>query len=179
VADDRGGGGLAKTLALAAAAIAVASGGLTLLFHVRPELQPCIGGARASFTGAPVFPQVRFRDHLIREGTPRQDALKQPNILGAEVRFSYHVENLRGAELPLVWSLVTVRRDGIVTGVVPGEDRAIALLVQPNRCGESGGKDLFVPIPARGERYRVVLELYRDSARADRLALLETATFQG
>ena len=40
-------------------------------------------------------------------------------------------------------------------------------------------KDLFVPIPARGERYRVVFELYRDVARADRLALFETAAFQG
>ena len=174
-----GGGRLGKTLALVATAIAVASGGVTLLFHVRPELQPCIGGASASFTGAPVFPQVRFRDHLIRQGTRREDALKQPNLLGAEVRFSYHVENFRGAELPLVWSLVTVRRDGIVTGVVPGEDRALALLVQPDRCSESGGKDLFVQIPARGERYRVVLELYRDVGRADRLALFETATFQG
>jgi hypothetical protein len=179
MAGDGGDGRLTKTLAVVATAIAIATGGVTLLFHVRPELQPCLGGARASFTGAPVFPQVRFRDHLIREGARREEALKQPNLLGAEVRFSYHIENLRGAKLPLVWSLVTVRRDGIVTGVVPGEDRALALLVQPDRCGESGGKDLFVPIPARGERYRVVLELYRDVARADRLALFETATFQG
>ena len=179
MAGEGGGGRLAKTLALVATAIAIATGGVTLLFHLRPELQPCLGGATASFTGAPVFPQVRFRDHLIREGTPREEVLKQPDILGAEVRFSYQVENLRGAKLPLVWSLVTVRKDGIVTGVIPGEDRALALLVQPDRCSESGGKDLFVPIPARGERYRVVLELYRDVARADRLALFETATFQG
>ena len=179
MAGDGGGGRLTKTLAVAATAIAIATGAVALLFHVRPELQPCLGGARASFTGAPVFPQVGFRDHLIREGTPREEVLKQPNLIGAEVRFSYHVENLRGAELPLVWSLVTVRGDGIVTGVVPGEDRALALLVQPDRCSNSGGKDLFVPIPARGEHYRVVLELYRDVARADRLDLFETATFQG
>lgn len=176
-----GGGGdglLLKVLGALVALITIAGGGLTLLFHVRPALQPCIGGASATFTGAPVFPRMPYREHLFHEGTSKELISKEPNIIGAEIRFSYRVSNLKGAELPLVWTLVTVAH-GEVTGIVLSQDRALARLVTPNTCTETGGKDLFVFIPDPKKQYRVVLELYRNKARNDRLALFETPTFHG
>ena len=53
--------------------------------------------------------------------------------------------------------------------VVRGQDRALAMLVTPDSCSETGGKDLFVPIPDPRKRYRVVLELYREQHLRDRL----------
>ena len=52
------------------------------------------------------------------------------------------------------------------------------MLVTPDSCSETGGKDLFVPIPDK-KRYRVVLELYREQQLRDRLALEETPIFSG
>jgi hypothetical protein len=174
-----GEGHLIRTLTAASILIALIGAAVSLLFHLAPNLEPCVGGASAAFTGAPVFPRVRFRDYLIRDGAAREDAAAQPNLYGAEVRFSYRADNLRGAQLPLVWSLVTIGKGGVVNAVVPGQDRALAMTVTPDRCGDTGGKDLFVQIGDPNRRYRVVLELYRDQLRADRLALVETPTFQG
>jgi len=53
------------------------------------------------------------------------------------------------------------------------------MLVTPDSCSETGGKDLFVPIPDPRKRYRVVLELYRERTFRDRLALEETPIFSG
>ena len=171
---------LLKVLGALVALITIAGGGLTLLFHVRPDLQPCIGGASATFTGAPVFPNMSLAEHLYSEGASKQEIAHEPNLVGAEVRFTYRVNNLKGTDLPLVWSLVTVR-GGEVTGVASGEDRKPALTVTPDTCTETGGKDLFVPIPDPRKQYRVVLELYRsrNAEQIDRLALFETPTFQG
>ena len=151
----------------------------TLLFSLQPNLKPCFGGSSAEFTGAPVFPRVHFRDHLVREGTPRQEAAQETDVIGAEVRFSYRTNGLRGAQLPVTWSLVTLARDGTLAAVVPGQDRAQAMIVTPDACSEAGGKDLFVPIPDPNSRYRVVLELYRDAHLEERIALLETPPFRG
>jgi len=157
--------------------IAVAS--LGLVYTVRPSLKPCVGASQAQFTGVPVFPHVRFRDHLFRSGAARAEIEKEPNILGAEVRFSYRTDDLRGAKLPITWSLVSIERDGTLGAVVRGQDRALAMLVSPDSCTETGGKDLFVPIPDPKKRYRVVLELYREQQLRDRLALEETPIFSG
>jgi hypothetical protein len=159
--------------------VSVLVGGSSLLLSVRPGLRPCLGGSNASFTGAPVFPHVLFRDHQIRMGVPRQDAAKEPNLLGAEVRFSYRASDLRGAELPLTWSLVTVEKDGTLGAVVPGEDRALAMTVKPDACTTNGGKDLWVLVPSPRKRYRIVLELYQSTRRDNRLALMETSIFHG
>jgi hypothetical protein len=159
--------------------VTLVGGGVGLLFSLRPGLRPCIGDSEASFTGVPVFPHVRFRDHLIREGRPREEAALEPNFIGAELRFSYRTEGFRGAQLPLTWSLVTIQRDGTLGAVVPGQDRALAMTVTPDACSEGGGKDLFVMIPDTRKRYRVVLELYRDGDFDDRVALAETAIFHG
>jgi hypothetical protein len=136
-----GEGHLIRTLTAASILIALIGAAVSLLFHLAPNLEPCVGGASAAFTGAPVFPRVRFRDYLIRDGAAREDAAAQPNLYGAEVRFSYRADNLRGAQLPLVWSLVTIGKGGVVNAVVPGQDRALAMTVTPDRCGDTGGKD--------------------------------------
>jgi hypothetical protein len=159
--------------------VTIVGGGASLLFAVRPGLRPCLGSSKADFTGAPVFPHVRFRDHLVRQGVAREDAAKEPNVFGAEIRFSYRTDGFRGAELPLTWSLVTIERDGTLGAVIRGQDRALAMTVTPDSCSESGGKDLFVPIEDPSKRYRVVLELYRSHALDDRVALTETAIFRG
>jgi hypothetical protein len=118
---------------------------LALVFRVRPSLKPCVGASGAEFTGAPVFPRVRFRDHLFRSGASRAELRGEPNILGAEVRFSYKT----------------------------------ARLVTPDACSETGGQDIFVQIPDRRKRYRVVLEMYRSGDLEDRLALADTPIFSG
>jgi hypothetical protein len=176
----RDGGGLPlRVITAIGILVSVLVGGSSLLLSVRPGLRPCLGGSNASFTGAPVFPHVLFRDHQIRMGVPRQDAAKEPNLLGAEVRFSYRASDLRGAELPLTWSLVTVEKDGTLGAVVPGEDRALAMTVKPDACTENGGKDLWVLVPSPRKRYRIVLELYQSTRRDNRLALMETSIFHG
>jgi len=157
--------------------IVVASVGL--VFTVRPGLRPCVGASGAQFTGVPVFPHVRFHDHLFRSGFSRAQIAKEPNPLGAEVRFSYKTDDLRGATLPVTWSLVSVEKDGTLGAVTRSEDRALAMLVTPDACSETGGKDLFVTIPDSRKRYRVVLELYREQSLLDRLALEETPIFSG
>ena len=140
---------------------------LALVFTVRPSLKPCVGASDAEFTGVPVFPHVRFRDHLFRSGASRAEMRSEPNILGAEVRFSYKTDDLRGETLPITWSLVSIEKDGTLGAVVPGQDRALAMLVTPDSCSGTGGKDLFVPVPDKRKRYRVVLELYREQNLQD------------
>ena len=159
--------------------ITIAAGAVGLLFTLKPGLRPCLGDTSAAFTGAPVFPQVRFQDHLIRTGVPKERVAKEPNLLGAEIRFSYRTTGFRDTKLTITWSLIAIERDETVGAVVRGQDRALAMTVSPESCSETGGKDLFVQIPIRGKRYRVVLELYRDDALVDRVALAETDPFRG
>jgi hypothetical protein len=159
--------------------VTTVAGAAGLLFTVAPHLQPCLGEAGADFTGAPVFPRVNFREHLIRNGERREDAAQEPDLTGAEIRFSYRVNGLRGHRLHMTWSLVEIERDGTLGAVVPGQDRALATIVVPDGCAETGGKDLFVPIPEAGLRYRAVLELYSDDTLSDRLDLIETPLFRG
>jgi hypothetical protein len=178
--DDSGSKGrLIRVLTLLGVLVTVLGGGTGLLFSLRPGLRPCLEDSTAAFTGAPVFPRVRYRDHLVHNGVPREEAAQEPNLIGAEVRFSYRMTDFRGDELPLTWSLVTIERDGTVGAIDPTQDRALAMIVSPDSCAESGGKDLFVLIPTPGKRYRVVLELYRDARRDDRVALTQTAAFRG
>ena len=173
------GGRTKRVLTTAGVLVTVAAGAIGLLFTLAPDLKPCLGGTSAGFTGAPVFPKVRFQDHLIRDGVPKSQVVQEPNLLGAEVRFSYRTDGLRGAKLTVTWSLVAIERDGTLGAVVPGQDRALAMRVSPGSCSETGGKDLFVQIPRRGARYVVVLELYKGTDLVDRLALVETAPFRG
>ena len=107
---------------------------LALVFTVRPSLKPCVGASGAEFTGAPVFPHVRFRDHLHRSGASQAEMRSEPNILGAEVRFSYKTDDLRGAKLPIRWTLLSVEKDGTLGAVDRTQDRALAKLVTPDGC---------------------------------------------
>jgi hypothetical protein len=164
---------------VAGVAVSVAAAAVGLLFTVKPNLKPCLSGTNAAFTGAPIFPHVHFREHLIRSGTAREQAAQELNLLGAEVRFSYRLDGLRGHQLTITWSLVRVEHDGTLGPVDPTQDRAIAETFVPDECSTLRGKDLFVQIPQPRRRYRIVLELYGDSDLRDRLALTETATFRG
>jgi hypothetical protein len=166
-------------LSLVGLVITVLAGGTSLVFSLRPGLRPCLEESAATFTGAPVFPRTSYHAHLLHKGEPRDEVAAEPNPLGAEVRFSYQIDDLRGTALPLYWSLVSVERDGTVGAIDPTQDRLLAMTVTPDSCTETGGNDLFVLIPAPGKRYRVVLELYRDASRDERIALTQSAVFRG
>ena len=152
---------------------------LGLIFTIRPSLKPCVGASGAEFTGAPVFPHVHWRDHLYRTGASRAEIRQERDVVGAEVRYSYKVDDLRGSKLPIRWSLVSIEKDGTLGAVDRTQDRALARLVTPDACSVTGGQDLFVQIPDRRKRYRVVLEIYRSKDLEDRLALEETPIFSG
>jgi hypothetical protein len=169
---------LLKLLGVGVALVTLVGGGLGLLFQLRPGLQPCVGGASAEFTGAPVFPQS-YHDFLFSQNDSRQDIARQPDLDGVEVRFSYRAENLKQTHMELYSSLVTVGGGGEVSGVVSTENRVQQLVIYPDTCTKTGGKDVFVPIPDHGKRYRLVLELYRGQTLNDRVALFETPTFRG
>jgi len=179
-ADDEN-GRARRTIILVVAAIPAIAGIVALVFTFAPDLKPCLGDTDAAFTGAPVFPKVRFHDHLIRNGARKEDLAGEPNLLGTEVRFSYRTTGYRGRILTVTWSLIAIERDETLGAVVPGQDRAVAMTFTPDACSEGGGKDLFVMIPEPGRRYRVVLELYRDRDPdlGDRIALTETEPFRG
>lgn len=177
--DSDGGGGRAKRiLATIAVLVSVAAGAVGLLFTLKPNLKPCLGETSAAFTGAPVFPEVRYRDYLIRSGTDEETANQEPNLLGTEIRFSYSTAGLRGTKLTVIYSVITLERDGTLGAVMEGQDRLLAMSVTPESCSESGGHDVFIDIPGPRRRYRVVLELYRDETFVDRLALTETEPFR-
>jgi hypothetical protein len=177
--DGKGRGRTTRILTIGGLLVGLIAGSVGLLFTLEPGLTPCLGENEARFTGAPVFPHASYRAHLIRNGVSRSQAAKEPNLRGAEVRFSYRASGLRGKNLAATWSLLTIERDGTLGPVVREQDRALALTIKPNGCTETGGDDLFVEIPNPRKNYRVVLELYRDVGLTDRLALIETATFHG
>lgn len=168
-----------RVLTTVGALIGVIAGAIGLAFTIAPQLKPCLGDNSVVFTGAPVFPHVHFRDSLIRSGIPKEKVAKEPDLLGAEVRFSYRTSGFRGGKLAVTWSLLKIERDGTLGAVVAGQDRALATTVTPETCSEVGGKDLFVQIPDARARYLVVLELYRNRQLQDRLALTETDPFRG
>jgi hypothetical protein len=167
-----------RVLTTLGAILTVVAGVAGLVFLFAPDVRPCIGDSGASFEDAQVVPGVFYRDHLIREGAPYAEAHKQPNTLGAEIRFTLKTSGYRGKDLPITWSLFHVGSDGILGAVVRGQDRAIGMTVRPEHCGDAGGYDLFIPIPDRDRRYRVMLELFTNSKLNDRLDLVETSVFR-
>lgn len=93
--------------------------------------------------------------------------------------YSFSTSTLRGHELAIAWSLVRIERDDTLGPVDPTQDRAPAQTMTPQECDTVRGNDLFVQIPERGRRYRVVLELHGGEDLRDRLALMEIAIFRG
>jgi hypothetical protein len=175
----RGDGRSRRLLSLGGLVISLIAGALGLLFVLDPGLKPCLGDAEAEFTGAPVFPHVRFREYLVRNGKSYETARKEPDVTGAEIRFSFRTSGVRGENLPVTYSLLTIDRNGTLGAVVDGQDRSLAMTIRPRRCTQTGGTDLFVPVPHAAKRYRVVLELYRDTSRDERLALTQSDPFGG
>ena len=137
-------GDVSKLLATLGSLIGVIAGAAGLLFLFAPDMRPCLGDKSGSFVDAPVVPRVSFRDHLIRSGETYADARKQPDVHGAEVRFTFETHGYRGNELPITYSLFHVDRAGVLDGVVVGHDRAPAMTVKPSHCGDNGGHDLFI-----------------------------------
>jgi hypothetical protein len=173
-----------KVITAAGVLIAAVAGGVGLIFQFEPSWAPCLGGSSASFTAAPVFPNVTAGHFASMSGATPAEIKNDANARGAEVRFLYTTQSLRGDSLYLYATLVTVSPHGSATGIEPSLDEVQELKLVPDSCTESGGYDVFVPIPHAGRRYRIVLELYRGvrvkalDQFQPRLALIETPVFQ-
>ncbi len=151
---------------------------LALVFTVRPSLKPCVGASGAEFTGVPVFPHVRFRDHLFRSGASRAEMRSEPNILGAEVRFSYKTDDLRGAKLPIRWTLVSVEKDGTLGAVDrprTGRSRCSSRRTDVRRRGPGHLR----PDPRQAQALPRRSRALSEQDLQDRLALEETPIFSG
>jgi hypothetical protein len=180
---------LTATLAIAASLIAVAAGGIGLLFKVDPAAEPCIGGASASFVDAPVFPETRQEYGTLSHQKAAYHG--DPGLVGAEVRATVDVDNLRGHAIALNYTLLGVGAGGAIDRVVGGIDEVAARTQVASSCTWRGGFDVFVePSPTSQElsldprkRYRIVLELFQgprqNQTGANRLALFETPEFRG
>lgn len=117
--------------------ITLAGTAVAVLFQVDPGIAPCLSGRHASFTGAPVFPHYPYRRFLEDEGL---DPRGYPNVQGAEVRYSYRVDNLRGQVLVLRMTLVGIARDGTIraadTSHVDGNDLFRVQTIKPDQCSQ-------------------------------------------
>jgi hypothetical protein len=189
----QGGGSwsITRILAVATSVVAVAAGAVSLLFKVDPAAEPCLGGANASFVDAPVFPESRQEYGYVSN----QEGLyvAHPGALGAEVRATVEVENLRGNPVALYYTLLTAGTGGTADRVVSGADELPTRTQTVSSCSWHGGFDIFVEPQATAanprptgldprKTYRIVLELFEGERAADgsnRLALFETPVFRG
>lgn len=175
---DGGGRSVSGVLKFAALAISVVAGATTLLFTIDEDLKPCLGGYEAHFTGAPVFPNSDYGQHLKRgpdAARMKREGISVPPKNGAEVRATFSTSSLRGEELEIRSSLVRIKGSETLGPVDPDWDRQPTPSIIPDTCGETVGRDLFVEIPERtNAKYLVVLELYRGD---ERLALVKTDIF--
>lgn len=169
------------TLAIATSAIALAAGGIGLLFKIDPAAEPCIGGASANFVDGPVFPETRGE-----YGTVSDQSEYQGDSVGAEVRATVNVNNLRGQAIAIYYTLLGVGAGGAIDQVVGDVDQNGARTQIANSCTWRGGFDVFVEPPSGlkpRKRYRIVLELFQcprqQKTGANRLALFETPEFHG
>lgn len=170
-----------KLAAFVAGTVTVLATAIAVVFQIDPGLAPCLGGRAASFTGAPVFPHYPYRRFLQDKGL---NPSGYPNVMGAEVRYSYRVDDLRDQLLVLRMTLVSIARDGTIqtadTSQVDGNDLFEVQTVKPQQCSEGGGNTFFAHIPpgTRG-RFQIYLELYLGDGYSDRIALGHTPTFDG
>jgi hypothetical protein len=181
---------LTTILAVATSAIAVAAGGVGLLFKIDPAAEPCIGGASASFIDAPVFPESRREYGTVSH--QKSKYRRHPGLVGAEVRATVEVDNLRGHPVVLYYTLLNAGTAGSADRVVTGVDELPTHSQVAGSCTWRGGFDVFAEpeatladlTPSLDPRktYRIVLELYqgeRDDNGSNRLALFETPAFRG
>jgi hypothetical protein len=177
--DDKGKSWPARALTAVAVLVPVIAGVIALLFTVDPRLAPCLGESEASFTGAPVFPHIGYRQFLVDDGVSGARAASEPNLPGAEIRYSYHTHGLRGHRLVLRSSLLSVERDGTLGRFAQGQNLDPDAEISPDACSETAGNTLFVEIRDPHQLYEVVLELYAGRGLTDRVALTQTAVFHG
>ena len=175
------GGGVGTRVAFILGIITAVTGIVTFVFaDIDPRLAPCLDGADASFTGAPVFPHTSYEKYEEDLGMPPAKAKRLYSHFpaGDEVRYSIHTSDLRGQALYLYTTLVKVNRDGTIDKVVRGQDLVYQFKDIPNDCSQDeGAAILVVPPPGGRSRYRIILELYLGPTFYERLALSETATF--
>jgi hypothetical protein len=174
------GGGFGKTVATVGAILAVVAAAIGILFKVDPGFAPCLQGRDASFTGAPVFPHYGYRQFLKDRG--QTDTQRFPSVRGAEVRYSYQVDDLRGQRLVLRVTMVSVNHDGSIraadTSAIDQNDLFVADSFTPDECSQAGGGTFFahMPLQAKG-RYEIILELFIGMALNHRIALGQTPDF--
>lgn len=173
---------LTATLAIATSAVALAAGGIGLLFKVDPAAEPCIGGASADFVDGPVFPETRGEYGVVSD----QQGAYQGDSLGAEVRATVDVNNLRGHAIAINSTLLGVGAGGAIDRVVGDVDENGTRTQVASSCTWRGGFDVFVEPPSglsSRKKYRIVLELFQGQRQpktgANRLALYETPVFRG
>ncbi len=154
--------------------------GLGIFFKVDPSAAPCLDGRDASFTGAPVFPHYAYRQFVQDIGSTDTAGYSGPP--GAEVRYSYQVDDLKGQRLVLRATMVSVNRDGSIrsadTSVIDNNDLLVEDAFTPGQCSQAGGGTFFahMPINASG-RYRIILELFIGMGLKRRVALGQTPEF--
>ena len=174
------GGRILTALAVLGGVVTVVGGAAGLVFVAKPDWRPCLGAAQASFAAAPVVPHTSFRAHLIRQGTPYEDAMQEPDTPGAEIRFTFESDGYRDEPLAITWSLFEVDKTGDALRVLPDQDRVLAMTVSPRHCSDKNGRDLFLQVPPGGSRrYRVILELFEGAPPSNRIDLMETDVFRG
>ena len=172
-------GPLGTGVGAAAAVVAIVTGVVGVLFEVDPRLAPCLNGADAAFTAAPVFPDTSYVQYATDHGLPDPKRYEAYGS-GVEVRYSLHTDDLRGQTLKLYTTVVQVNRDGTVANVIPGEDLQPVLSDTPTYCSQDEGTAILVQTPTnRGARYRVILELFQGNGYDERLAETETEVFDG
>ncbi len=176
-------GNVAKTVAGTGAVIAAVAGAVGLLFQVDPRLAPCLGGRSATFTGSPVFPNYPYHQYLKDLGEGGSSISRGPNPSGAEIRYSYVADDLRGETLVLRETLVRLAKDGTIaaadTNPLDANDLAPAATLVPTQCSQTSGGDIFVYVPHTRGRFEIVLELFLGERLDTRIALGETPPFDG
>lgn len=186
---------LGKLLGVVVTGVTLVGGTVTLLFQVDPGLEPCIGGAGATFTSVQVAPNYPLEQYFsdISHGQPPGGV---PPLIGAEIRYSYSTSNLSGHGVRLYETLQEILRDGDVTAPPgPPADSASGLdlqrpwglpkqpppVVTPSKCAQaSSGIDwIQLPTTRRHHRYRVILEFYRGALGdfTDRVGVGESPIF--
>lgn len=192
---------LGKFLGVVVTLVTLIGGMVTLLFQVDPTLEPCIGGAGATFSNMEVVPDYSYTEFIrdVRQGIDNDEVPPNlPQSTGAEVRYNYSTSNLSGNDLRLYLTLLEVKPNGDVA-IPPGFAPGAGVLdvenlhgpdglrgdphpvVTPTRCSqESSGLD-YIPLPpARPvHRYEIVLEFYEGASAGytDRVGVGRTAIF--
>ena len=92
--EERTKGRLLAVLTLLGVLITVLAGGRAgLLLRSDRGYGPVLESRRLRSLARQSFPRIRYRDHLVHNGVPREEAAKEPICLGAEIRFGSQVED--------------------------------------------------------------------------------------